>query len=75
MEAIEIERKIGSNNLPTDYKKYFDINKEELNRKSIAERKQWLLEVREGRKGYDQEYYIEDEFIHQGAYRDWIQER
>ena len=73
-QAIETEEKNGLNNLPNSYKNYFKNIDKLLNDKNIKKRKKWLIEIREGRRRYDGDYYLEDEFMHQGAYRDWIME-
>ena len=67
-------KKNGLNNLPNSYKNYFKNIDKLLNDKNIKKRKKWLIEIREGRRRYDGDYYLEDEFMHQGAYRDWIME-
>ena len=72
-KTIKKEWEIGLNLLPPlEFSHLFRLKKEELMKKTVDGKKDWLAIVRLGRALYDDTLHINDEFETNTALRDWI---
>ncbi len=73
-KAIQHEIEIGVEELYKNTNIEIEDDKEKIYKLGLREQKQWLEKIRELRKRYDETNLEEDEFMHKGAYRNWLME-
>ncbi len=52
--------------------KYFELDKTTLLQRTTSQLKLWLVAIKNGRKRYDLENILDDEFSYEGIYQDWL---
>ena len=69
-EFIYQELVIGQGRLPHWFQQYFENTNER--EEILIKQKTWLINVRKGRKRYDQGNLFYNEFTNPKAFRDWL---
>lgn len=72
IESVEEEMKTGLEQLPQWYSRYFEVDTTTLLQRTTSQLKLWLVTIKNGRKRYDQENILDDEFSYERIYQDWL---
>ena len=72
-KSILVEWEIGLSDLPAfEFTHFFRLKKEDLMKKSVEGKKDWLANVKMARSLYEDRHKVVDEFDTNEALRDWI---